>query len=351
MAVDRQTNAWVLWSNDKMNTDAVNNMVYRIRSVVLSLSLYAVTACEPGSVSGNGTPSVDATSSQDSAVPVDMGSGVCSPSGSTCEVPPGTPLWNEPPHGTWPGMGDGDFYQPKFGGHGFIGDSTIRLDGYSAVVTWPAQPVRHHEPNHVIPWPGINLEGGWFIQNGYYSSTQPCVGEIWSWVFKPSNPDGSVDEAHFDITDTQTFCQGEPLQFKAEREGTSWIFSYRRVGQAGFTEHTRYDFGAEYRGVNPIMVLTEMYDFDDTADKMAPVTFTNVMGKANGQWKPVERMAFEIDFFSPWLMVRPDPRRVGLTTSAAGPKCYEIGETMFSSADPCFATEHRCDTNTGICNP
>jgi hypothetical protein len=319
--------------------------------VVLSLALGVSTGC--AATDDYGAPHhASTTGGNGGAAGVSGASGVggdattsetCGPTGSSCEVAQGTPL--RPPY--YP---PDAFWQPKFGGHGFVGDDSTRLDGYSAVITWPGQQqVLHNPDNAVAAWPGLDLEGGWFIQNGYMASTEPCEGVIWAWIFRVW-PDVS-DEVYGVYTEYERFCDGGPVQFKAERDGTSWVFSYRAVAGGDFIEQGRHDFGSVVRGFNPIMALTEMYDYDDSSPQISPIRLSHVMGKLEGTWRPADRMEFAIDFYSPWLQARPEPEVVGITTPAMGPTCYVPGDMLFSSSAPCYAAQFACDPASGRCDP
>ncbi len=343
-------------------TTTILGTAHRLASWALSVSLAAgCTAAIPPA--GRGRGSSDAGTSQDAGSPVgpdisDAGTGdaspppptsdACGPYATTCTIPPGTPVWSIPAYGNTPGVGD--FYQPKFGAEGYIGDGSTRIDGYSAVVTWPGQPALTNDNDVVTSWPGLDLEGGWFIQHGYFASTVPCSGTLWVFVFSPPAADGSYDVAYEQTLDVSTACgSGEPVQFKAERQGTLWVFYYRPVSQPTFTELGRYDFGTEVRGVNPIQAITELYDYDNKANQTAPVSLTQILGKVDGQWRPVERLAYSIDTTNSWLQVQPKPEVVGITTSLFGPRCYNDGDTLFSNTDPCFGTALSCDPTTAIC--
>jgi hypothetical protein len=214
---------------------------------------------------------------------------------------------------------------------------------------------------NVSAWLGFNLEGGFFIQNGYgggrtVGSDKPCSGTVWVEIFK-FDPDGGAEFIDGVASPPGTFCQeGQRVQFKAERDGTVWDFSYRIVGPeqpADFTEQLRHDFGAQARGQGHVMAYTEMYDFHDAIEQLQPITFGPVLVKTDS-WKPIDRMTNANDFGSERLLVRPEPAIAGVTTSAAGEKCFDHappggGQRMWDSTSACWASSANCDATTSAC--
>jgi hypothetical protein len=255
------------------------------------------------------------------------------------------------------------FQQPKFGGDGWLGPETARFDGYSAVVTWPDQSaVLVDDATEVSMWPGMNLEGGYFIQNGYatkWSHSGACTGQVWVEIFR-SKRDVATLVLKKD-SPYGTFCRpGERLQFKAERLGTVWVFSYRVVSAdraTPFVEQARHDFRAVRRGVGHVQVRAEMYDYHDSVERVSPVTFGPVLVKAQSQWQPVDRMTHDDDFGGERVFLRPEPERGGVTTSAPGPRCYGStsfpketkGLTLWDATTRCVLSQVECDGTTGAC--
>src|SRR5262249_39641567 len=137
--------------------------------------------------------------------------------------------------------------------------------------------------------------------------------------------------------------------------GTSWVFSYRVVGPGRtteFTEQLRHDFGVEARAKGAVMALTEMYDYHDAIEKLHPITFGPVLVKTD-TWRPVDRMTSVNDFGTERLLVRPEPAIAGVTTSAAGEKCFgnalDDGQVMWDSTAVCWASGVNCDAATSAC--
>jgi hypothetical protein len=197
-------------------------------------------------------------------------------------VPPaGTPLYPYPPFLDSAGR---PFHQPKFGGEGWIGSGTEKIDGYSVVLTWPAQDtVVASGMDAVAAWPSLYLAGGaYFIQSGYWAGTAPCQGSNLIAVFASGNESsllfGNGAGPH---------CQpGQKIQLRAERSGTIWIFSSRIVGGGAFVEDGRYDFGIEVPADQPVMTLTEMYDYDNSVLSLHPITYGPVLVKTGGPGSP-----------------------------------------------------------------
>lgn len=276
----------------------------------------------------------------------------CGPVVDGCQIAPGTPVYgpeaDEPLE--WEGRGDGTYYQPKWGADAYLGGEDARFDGYSVVISFPGQPVLANEADALYVTPGIYLENGMYVGNGYTGSTSACTGTVWAQVFIP-RPDGSLDTPFGNETDFAVPCP-KGLQFRVERQGTEWVFSYRVVGGGGFIEQGRYDVGDVVRAVNPFSVSTGLYDFDDIVPRVVPITYEALMLKADdGLWHWVDRAVYDGDVTSPYFTVRPEPGRVGLTTSEPGLFCYAIGEPLWDSGDSCYAQSTlNCNSTTGRCN-
>jgi hypothetical protein len=283
---------------------------------------------------------------------------VCAAPASLCKPAPGTPLYANPPALATDGT---NFQQAKFGGDGWLGPETSLFDGYSGVLTWPGQgDVLVDEKTYVSAWLGFDLEGGFFIQSGYGGFhadgfDKPCSGKVWVEIFRFGDQGAElIDDA---FSEAGTFCkEGEKVQFKAERDGSSWVFSFRAVGpgrSADFTVQSRHDFGLVAHAKGHVMAYTEMYDYHDAVEKLQPITFGPVLVKADS-WKPVERMTNADDFGSERILVRPEPAIAGVTTSAPGEKCFGPapgggGQVMWDSTSACWAASVHCDANTSAC--
>jgi hypothetical protein len=291
--------------------------------------------------------------------PAPPDAGVCAAPANVCQPAPGTPLYAFPASDDPTGA---TFHQPKFGGDGWLGPDATLLDGYSGVLTWPGQAdVLVDDKVFVAAWLGFNLEGDFFIQNGYGGFLsdgldQPCTGKVVTMLLKNDPTGETVIDSVW--SPPGKFCEaGDRVQFKAERAGTTWIFSYRIVGQgqpAEFIEQLRHDFGVEARAQGHVMAYTEMYDYHDTVEKLHPITFGPVLVKTDS-WKPVDRMTNADDFGTERLLVRPEPAIAGVTTSAAGAKCFgttpsgAVGQVMWDSTSACWASSVSCDATTSAC--
>jgi hypothetical protein len=288
----------------------------------------------------------------------DSGAGVCDPNAPVCVPPAGTPVYLTPasPSGT------GElFHQPMIGGPAWLGAYTDLYDGYSVVVTWPGQAAAlAHISNMVASWGGVDLDNGVFIQNGYFADTSACHGAsfVEMWQLEPSQLlDGPSGEINDDC------APGQKVQYRAERDGTAWVFSMRVVGGGDFAEQGRHDFGVVAHAVFPAWAYVEMYDYAELVTALAPVTFGPFLLKTlDGQWKPVDRMTSTNDPMgsSPRLPIRPEPALAGVTVGLAGHVCNGYNVELWSSDSatvptrahlPCWATDVHCDVTTSACAP
>ena len=306
-------------------------------------------APEAGSASDAGASS--------STSPAD-GAAACAPaSTTTCELPADTPLYGADSPAVDDGSG-GRFRQPKFGGWASM-NGVDAFDGYSVVVDWPGQPTALADSRNVlVAWPGIDLgghgtPGSYFIQNGYEATSDPCVGRLWVEIFRTTS---TASEAIYEPwTDQGTFCTpGDKLQFKAEIDGTSWVFSYRVVGNGDFVEQGRYDFGAAMQAVAPMYNAVELYDYAGNADQASPVTFSSILLKVNGAWRPAEKLVRSDDSGaggnSLRLLLDPDPVNAGFVASQKGPRCYASGDLLWDATSACWASGVHCDSASGRCD-
>lgn len=283
------------------------------------------------------------------------GANACLAPSTTCQPPAGTPLYRSPYDTDDVGK---RFSQPKFGGDGWLGDQPAFYDGYSAVVTWPDQSAVLVDGDELVAaWPGANLENGYFIQNGYQTDRNangPGTGNLWTYIFKVP---GVIYDKY--LAKKTYVAPNQKIQFKGERQGTEWIFSYRIVGPglpAAFVEQGRYDLGEEARIIDYVILNTEMYDYHDAVERLAPITYGPVLLKSNGVWSPVNRMTAADDFGSERLFIRGEPAIAGVTTSLPGAMCYgqqpidHAGALLWQQKDAaCYAQMVDCDPITAAC--
>jgi hypothetical protein len=325
----------------------------------------------PGGCSAGGVPrdaGVDAaahdSAGSDAAHDDDGGSdsgaaGVCDPNAPVCVPPAGTPVYQTPASVS----GTGElFHQPMIGGQAWLGAYTDVYDGYSVVITWPGQAAAlAHTSNTIAAWGGVTLDDDVFIQNGYFADTTPCHGADVVQVYQ----NGATSQLLYGVSSVlgAVCAPGQKMQFRAERDGTTWVFSMRAVGGGDFVEEGRYDVGAVAHAVFPAWAYLEMYDYAELVTALEPVTFGPFLLKTlDGQWKPVDRMTSQNSAMgsSPRLPIRPEPALAGVTVGAPGPVCNGYNVVLWSSDSPtapaslplpCWATDVRCDATTSACAP
>ena len=158
-----------------------------------------------------------------------------------------------------------------------------------------------------------------------------------------------------------SFCQADQkLQFKGERDGTTWIFSYRIVGAGqddAFIEQARHDFGAELPGQGYVYAATTMLRLHDgTVEKIAPgnhLVQGPILMKTDA-WHPADRMSVvRTPPGSERLLVRPNPELVGLTTSRRGRELLSEHQArdqttpLWDATDACYPKQVSCDPTSG----